>query len=410
MAEVQHADATATEREAGSRRSRRLWTVAILSFVALSGLGMQMRGPLLPVLGEQWGLSDGQLGLVGPAGTVGYVVTVLVTGAVAGRIDSRRFFLGGLAVATASVFAMALSPSVFAAGLAPFFLTFLGFLVLRGMGTGVVRALDRPMLSHFYPDARGRVFNLYDLAWAVGAAAGPAIMGLAVSRGDWRTAYYGLGVAFAVLLAFVWSLDAPDDSAESPLDVAGAVALLKKPAIAATALGLTFHTGLEGAMFLWLPTFGGRVAGLDQSAASLLLSVFLVAYIPGRLVYTVISERVSYGTLVIALEALIVPTFYVTFFVLDGRAIFVGVAVLGALVSGVFPTVVAFATEAAPEYSAPVNAIAMATGSLAIAIVPLTVGIVAEDVGIRAAMWVPLVMTLAVGPVVFGARLLDPNI
>lgn len=401
MAEVQHADPATDEAEERSRRSRRRWTVVILAFVALSGLGMQMRGPLVPVLGEQWGLSDGQLGLVSPAGTVGYVVTVLAVGAVAGRIDSRRFVLGGLAVVTLGVFAM---------GVAPVFLGYLGFLVVRGLGTGVVRALDRPMLSHFYPASRGRMFNLYDLAWAIGAASGPAVMTVAISQGNWRLAYYGLGVAFVVLTAFVLTLDSPADGAESPLDLAGAVTLLRTPAVAAMALTLVFHTGLEGAMFIWLPTFGERIADLSSGAANLLLSVFLLAYIPGRLVYTGISERFGYGRLVIALEALIVPTFYVTFFVLDGTATFVGVAVLGALVSGIYPTIVAFATEASPEHSAPVNAIALATSSVALAVVPLTVGVVAEDAGIRAAMWVPLVMTLAVAPVVFGARRFDPNI
>ena len=394
--ETSNPDATTSDR-----RERRLWTVEIMLFVALSGLGMQMRGALLPTLAEQWGVSDGLLGLVGPAGTVGYVVTVLAVGVVAGRINTRRYILGGLVIILVGVLGMAA---------APFFFAFLGFLTLRGLGTGVVRGLDRPMLSHFYPESRGRVFNLYDLAWAIGAAAGPAVMTLAISMGDWRLAYYGLAVAFTVVLLFVWRLDTPEDGDEKPLEIASALRLLKTPAIAAMALALAFHSGLEGAMFLWLPTFGERVAGLSTGAANLLLSVFIIAYIPGRVFYSYVTERVGYSRLVLTIEALVVPVFYWTFFVAEGQATFVGVAVLGVLVSGIFPTVLAFGTEAAPEYSAPVNAIAMATGSATLALVPWLLGILIEAYSIRPAMWLPLALTVAVGPIVLLAGRVDPNL
>lgn len=400
MAEA-YTDEPAATSEAGVGRSRRLWTVALLLFVAVSGLGMQMRGALLPTLGDQWGISDSLLGLIGPAGTLGYAITVLATGAVAGRIDAKRFLLGGLLVTVVAVVGM---------GAAPFFFAYLGFLVVRGLGTGVVRALDRPILGHLYPNARGRVFNLYDLAWAVGAAAGPALMGLAISRGDWRLAYYGLAIAFVAVLTFIWLLDAPADGAEEPLDVGSALELLRTPAIAAMALALIFHTGLEGAMFLWLPTFGERVIELDPGMASLLLSAFMVSYIPGRIVYTGIAERVGYAPLVVALEVILVPTYLWTIFLADGLEIFAGVVVLGALVSGIFPTLVAFGTEAAPEFSAPINAIALATSSISIALVPWAMGGLIEASTIRSAMWLPLIMTIVVAPIVIVARRVDPSV
>lgn len=383
--------ATAADYE---RRSKLLWTAAILLFIAVSGLGMQMRGALIPQLSRQWGVSDSMLGLIGPAGTLGYAVTVLATGAFGGRLDTRKVILGGLVVTTLAFVGM---------GAAPVFVGFLGFLIIRGMGTGAVRALDRPVLGHLYPESRGRLFNLYDLAWAVGAAAGPAVMGFAIASGNWRLAYYGLALAFVVIIAFIWLLDTPADGAEAEMDLAAAGRLLKTPAIAAMAVALTFHTGLEGAMFLWLPTFGERIAGFEATTASLLLSAYMLAYIPGRIVYTGVAERVGYVRLVLVLEALLIPTFYVTFFVAEGVAVFAGAAVLGALVSGVFPTLLAFGTDAAPEYSAPINAIALGTASVAMAAVPWLVGALTQLYDIRVAMWLPLALTLVVGPTVIFA-------
>lgn len=384
-----------------SRRSRQLWTAVIVLFVALEGLGLQMRGPLLPILESEWGISKTLQGMVGPAGTLGFALTVLGAGAIAGRIDTRRWFWAGVLVTAVGVLGMAL---------APVFVAYLGFLVIRGGGTGVVRGLDRPLLGHLYPSARGRVFNFYDMAWAVGAAAGPAVLSVAVALGEWRLAYAALAIAFGVVSLVVWRLEAPGVGGEAALDLGAARSLLRTPAVAATTIALVFHTGLEGAMFLWLPTFGGEIAGFETGTANLLLSVFVVAYVPGRLFYTLIAERVGYGPLVVALEVLIVPTFLWTFFVADGVATFAGVAVLGMLVSGIFPTVLAFGTQAAPEYSAPINGIATATASVSIALVPVAMGALADASSIRTAMWIPLGLTLLVAPTVIVAQRVDPNI
>ena len=393
-------DATADDSDIG-RRSRWLWTGVIVLFVALEGLGLQMRGPLLPILESEWGISKTLQGMVGPAGTLGFALTVLGVGAIAGRIDTRRWFWAGVLVTAVGVLGMAL---------APFFAAYLGFLVIRGGGTGVVRGLDRPLLGHLYPSARGRVFNLYDMAWAVGAAAGPAVLSVAVALGDWRLAYFGLAMAFGVVALAVWRLEAPAVGGEAELDLGAARSLLRTPAVAATTIALVFHTGLEGAMFIWLPTFGGEIAGLDAGTANLLLSAFVVAYVPGRLVFTLIAERVAYGPLVVGLELLIVPTFLWTFFVAEGLTTFAGVVVLGMLVSGIFPTLLAFGTQAAPEYSAPINGIATATASVSIALVPVAMGALADVYSIRSAMWVPLALTLLVAPTVIVARRTDPNI
>ncbi|MFB6161949.1 MAG: sugar MFS transporter [Halococcoides sp.] len=405
------------------QKSERRWTIVILAFVALSGLGMQMRGALIPELqkASQFGIGDGVAGVVAPAGTMGYVLTVLVVGAIAGRLDARRYVLLGVGVSAIGVLGM---------GLAPGFGIFLGLLVVRGLGTGIVRGLDRPILSHLYPEARGRVFNLYDLAWAMGAALGPALMSLAIGlegwtmgypgptisigsidllvhgqsivSGGWRLAYVVVFGGFVGVLVAVARLDRPSIDQERTLDWATVRELAGRPAVVATVLALAFHTGLEGALFLWLPTFGIEAGGLGQTQANLLLSTFVVAYVPGRAFYTLTSEWIGYGRLVVAIEVLVLPVFAWTFFVADGWPVFVGVAVLGALVSGVFPTIVAFGTEAAPAYSAPINAVSLATGSIMLAVVPVVIGLLMGFVGIKAALLVPLAMSLAVAPIVLG--------
>jgi len=380
----------------GTTRNRRLWTAAILIAVVLSGLGLQMRGAVIPELELEFVVDKGLLGLVGPAGTLGYVVSIAIVGAIAGRLDVLRWYTIGLAV-TALTFA--------GLGLAPTFLVFLAVLVVRGLGDGIIRGLDRPMLSHLYPDARGRAFGMYDLAWAVGSAAGPLVMTAAIALDEWRLAYFGLAAALVPLIAFVWHLDLPfEEGREAILDREALGKLLSTREIAAMALAMFFHTGLEGGLFLWLPTFGIEAAELSQSNANLLLSTFTIAYIPGRFAATAVAERYDYSLLLVGIELLLLPVFFVSFFVVSGLTTFPAVFALGILVSGVYPLLVAFGTDTAPEYSAPINAIAAVSSSISFALVPMAMGFIAEAQGIRPAMWVPMILTVGVLPTILAAR------
>ena len=377
-------------------RNRRLWTAAILWAVVFSGLALQMRGAVVPELGIEFPVGKGLLGLLGPAGTLGYVAAIAVVGAVAGRLDLIRWYTIGVVLTVLTIAGL---------GLAPTFLVFLAVLVFRGAGDGIVRGLDRPILSHLYPDARGRAFGLYDLAWAVGSAAGPLVMTAAIALGDWRLAYFAVAATLVPLAPLIWKLDLPfEHGQEATLDYVALGNLLRTKEIAAMALAMFFHTGLEGGLFLWLPTFGIEAAGLSQSRANLLLSAFTIAYIPGRFAATAIAERFDYSSLLVGIELLLLPAFVVAFFVVSGVTTFPVVFVLGMLVSGVYPLLVAFGTDAAPEYSAPVNAIAAVSSSISFALVPMAMGFLAEGSSIRTAMWLPLVLTVGVLPTILAVR------
>ena len=228
---------------------RRLWLAVIAWFVAVDGLGFQLRGALLPELEREFAVSQSLLGLVAPAGTFGFLVVLLVLGGVAGRIDLRKTMLVGVVTVGLAIAAI---------GVAPTFGVFLLALLVRGILTGLVRGVDRPVLSHLYPDARGRVFNLYDLAWAAGASAGPVLAIAAVSFGNWRVAY-GLLAASLVPVAFVVArLDLDDiDGSERPLRRDELATLLRRPEVLGAAAVMTLSGGIEGGLFTWLPYYAG---------------------------------------------------------------------------------------------------------------------------------------------------------
>jgi MFS family permease len=381
---------TATEGETARRvDSRRRWTVAIFAFIALEGATLQIQGAALPALRESFGAPEWLLGLVAPAGTVGFVVFVAAAGAVAGRVDTRRLLLVGVVGTGVGVFAM---------GLAPSFVVFLAVLIVRGAFAGVGRGGDRPLLSHLYPTRRGRLFGYYDMMWAVGATLGPLAVTAALWVGDWRLAYYALGAAFLPVGALVWYLPAPSVAGgDDPLTLADVRRIGRSPAVLVMAAGILFSTGVEGGLFTWLTTYAqGRVA---ESLETVSLSVLLVAYVPGRFLAGSLSERFGYVPLALGLGVLCTLSAAYTFAFASGLGLLVGVFGIGLGLSGLYPTLLAYATESAPEHSAPVNALGLVVSSAGIAGVPAVMGFVVDASGVAAAMrllFVPLVGLLVV--------------
>ncbi|ODR80942.1 hypothetical protein BG842_00640 [Haladaptatus sp. W1] len=369
--------------------SRCWWTLAIFAFIALEGATLQMRGAIIPILRNDFGTSQWQLGLVAPAGTIGFLVFVAAVGAVAGRYDTRTLLLLGIAGTGVGVFVMGLIPS---------FGFFLVALVLRGSFRGIGRGSDRPLLSHLYPHRRGQLFGYYDMMWAIGATLGPLAVTAAVWVGNWRFAYYALGASFLPVVILIWNLPKPSvDGGDDPLTMAGLRRISRNPAVLVMAAGILFSTGVEGGLFTWLTTYAeGR---LPASLVTVSLSMLLVAYIPGRFVAGSLAERFGYIPLTFGLGNLCLLSAVYTFVVASGLTVLGGVFCLGLSLSGLYPTLMAYATESTPEHSAPVNAIGLVVSSCGIAGVPAAMGFVMGDIGVAWTMrllFIPLTGLLVV--------------
>jgi MFS family permease len=380
------------------RRTR--WTGAIFLFVALDAASLQIRGALLPQFEAAFDVSPGLLGLVAPAGTAGFFLTVLVVGLAAGRIQVHRTLLVG--VLGSGAFLLAMSG-------APLYPLFLGALVLHGISLGGVRALDRALLSHLYPDRRGRLFTLHSLAWAIGAVSGPAFAALVIAFADWRAVFALLGLGFLPVVLSIRGLPLPDRMEnERPISIEGATDLVRDPVILGMTGALLLVGGIEGAIFTWLPYYAGT--SLPAALAPLALSAYLLAYVPGRVAYTVLAERVGYAPLSLALALPAIPAMYVALVATEGYALLAAVFVLGLFMSGQFPLLSAVGVEAASEYSGPVNAISTSATYTGMAVVPTAMGVMAGAYGIAVAMLVPVVLIVGAALLIAATWLADHRV
>lgn len=374
--------------------SRRLWTAALFLFVAGDGAVMQLRGALLPNIGRTFDVSERLLGLVAPAGTVGLVAAVLLVGMLAGRLDLRRAILVG-ATTVAVVLAFV--------GIADSYGALLALFLLQGASVGVVRALDRPLLGHLFPDHRGQLFNLYALVWALGATAGPLLANAVLAVADWQVTYLVASLPFVVVAGAVFRLDPPAvSSAEESLSLDALRTVVRRPSVLGMAAALVCSGAIEGTMFTWLPYFASQ--RFPQSTANLLLSGFLVMYVPGRVAYTLLVDRFRPLDIVLTLAVVGVPVAGVAFLVDSTLGLVVGVLGLGLLVAGFFPTLSAFGVGTVPRYSGPVNAIATAANFTGLSVAPVVVGVVTARYDIATGMRLVLPALAVLAGVAFATR------
>lgn len=354
----------------------RLWTIAIFCFVFGDAVAMQARGPILASLEEAFHVSEAALGLVAPAGTAGFVAAVVATGFLAGRVRMRRVLLGAAVGVGCALLVMAVSP---------LYVVFLLALLVQGGAAGAFRGLDRAVLSHLHAARRGRIFTAYALVWAVGAVIGPQLVSAVLAVAGWRVVFVVIVLFFVPTLAIAGRTELPSMEAERSISLAGLHELLGRRSVLGACAGMALVGAVEGILFTWLAYYGGTFYG--PTTANLLLSTYLLAYLPARLSYTVLIERVPYLALILATIVPTIPALAVAFSGRTGPALFAAVFVAGAGLSSGFPALSAYAVEAAPEYSGPLNALTTGATYVGIGIAPAVVGVLAELYGIGRALW-----------------------
>jgi fucose permease len=229
------------------------------------------------------------------------------------------------------------------------------------------------------------MFSLQTMTWAVGATAGPVFVTLVLARHSWRTVYLLLGVAFFPLLAVIWWLDVPDSfENEQSLSPSELKPFVKQPTIYGMGIALVIVGCIESVFFTWLPYYSAQF--FTQSLATVSLSVYLVAYIPGRYVFSHLADRFPYTVLVRAVGGLTIAVLFGMFYLASGYQFLGLVFVSGLLISGLFPTLLTLGVEGTPEFSGPASALAMIFAQVGFFIGPAVVGVLADVYSIQQAM------------------------
>ena len=344
---------------------------------------------LLPLIGNELGLSYSQIGLI---------MTCQYVAAAVANIP------GGMLVDTIGRKGLLMALSLFWVGF-PYlligfthgYLMLLACVALVGFGNSLWHPTAIPTLGRRYPDRKGLVLSLHGMGGNVGDAIAPVVVGAALAIFTWREVVVmnvlpGLVVA-ALMFVFLGSmhLGARKSTAETQTLAQywkGVRQLFRNRALILLSTGSTFRSMTQTALLTFLPVYLAHDMGyspfwVGACLFALQAAGFAAAPLAGHLSDRMGRRSIVMGSMGTTAVVLLAMAFS------GGSLAFVAlVAVLGFFLYAIRPVIQAWMLEATPKNMGG-SSIGILFGAQAIgaAIGPLLAGMVADRQGLIATFY-----------------------
>ena len=377
-----------------------LLAVIYLSFISL-GLPDALLGAGWPVM-----YRDLHAHLAG----AGVISTVISVSTVISSLNSdrltRRFGAGTVTAVSVAVTAAAL----FGFSAAPNFWVLCLLAVPYGLGAGGVDAAVNNYAAIHYSS---RHMSWLHCMWGIGAAAGPYIMGWALTGHTWRAGYAAVGSLQVVLTALLF-LSLPlwqKRPGEGTGERGGGMRLgdvLRLPGVIPFVLTFFCYCALESTAGLWAASFLVLGRGVDEETAAGWASLFYIGITVGRFLNGFLTTRLSDRKL-ISLGAAVAALGAATLLLPLGRTFAVaGLILTGLGCAPVYPCMIHCApTYFGPDRSQSVIGVQMASAYLGTTLVPPLFGLLASHTTL---LLYPPALLLLTGALFLGHRVVTARL
>jgi FHS family glucose/mannose:H+ symporter-like MFS transporter len=356
----------------------------------IAGMATVLLGPLLPILGARWSLTDLQAGSL-----FAVQFTASTVGAVLASYFSRACLIFGYASVALGFAALALSN---------YQIALLAF-ALVGVGLGSATTATNLLFGTERPNMRGVMLTRVNLFWGLGAVCCPPFVAAAINPDTLRLVLLTLSLgAFAVFTAVITLLSRVGGSGNARTQL-NQVSRLSPSVFLLFSLLLFLYVGGETSIFGWIATYANRYDGLDPGSAGLLVSAFWIAIVFGRALTPQLVRRTSEFAVLTAGVSAALCGIASLLFAQTPALTLTAVAVAGMGCAPVFPLAVArlLARIGLSRHAGWIFAICGAGGG----VVPWATGLYSAHVGsLRTAFVLPLAAMIGVLILVLAERFL----
>jgi predicted MFS family arabinose efflux permease len=229
----------------------------------------------LPLIKQEFRLSDARLGALVTAFMTFYTISAPVAGLLADRYMRNRILSGSIAL---------WSFATVATGRAGSYLTLFVTRALVGVGESGYSTISPVFLSDVFPkDHRGRALAWFYIALPGGAALGYLLGGILSAHFGWRNTFYAGGVPGLVLAALMLGVREPRrgetdlnnsrlpanvDAQPPRLSARRYADLLRNRSFVLITLSMAAFTFALGGVSFWMPTFLSRIRGIPLATAN----------------------------------------------------------------------------------------------------------------------------------------------
>lgn len=277
-------------------------TIGLVSTAhGLSHFCQLMVAPLFPWIGESFGLSFTQLGLLM---TVFFVVSGIgqaLAGFVVDHHGARKVLFGGLALLATAAALLALAPGYPVLMLA---------MVLAGLGNCVFHPVDFSILNARVSTGRlGQAYAVHGISGSVGWALAPLfVVGITQATGSWRMALAAVALLIvAVLALLVLQRDAlavpsrEHTAAAAARADGGSLGFLKLAAVWSCFVFFLFSAVALGAVQTFAPAAAGRLHGVPITEVAVFITAYMLASAAGMVLGGQLARQPQRGAQIVGL-------------------------------------------------------------------------------------------------------------
>ena len=316
--------------------------VTIGAFFAflIFGFTDNLKGPIIPVLLEEFSLSYAQGSNILLMLYLGFMLSILGSGFLAGKYGNRNVILSAGIIISAAVAGMSmvqeqifLYPLYFAVGIA-----------LGGIEVGANGAI-----TDIYHENSGKYLNLLAVFHGAGSMAAPWIVGILLGKGiPWQTVYKGSILPILLLpLIFLFlrltTGDAPVHQTENNDKNSN---IFLNTDLLLLAFLIFLYVASEISFASWIVDYLYKVRSFSLKSASIMLTVFWGLVMLGRFIASFVVEKIGYVKSLIITVCLAMISFGGG--ILPGKLFSYLLPLTGFFFAMIFPTATALAARMFP--------------------------------------------------------------
>ena len=341
--------------------------LAAILAIFVYGMIAAMLGTILPDLSARFQLTPKQNGTIAFCQALGLIIASISVGPLIDNEGKKVGMILGLALIT---LALALLPRANGYG------TTATYLLLLGLGGGIIVTAANALASDVTPEHRGTTLNLLNLFFGLGGLATPFISANLLGRNSTRLCYL-VAILTAATLAVNIATPMPAPTGAQSFVFSQVGDIVGRPELWLLALFLFLYVASEVGVWNWLVQH--LIAqGIPESRALNVLSLgFALGLLIGRVGVSQVLRSVPPLPVTLTASILMAITTYLMLQTRDPKVAWILVFLAGVAMAPVFPTTLAIVGDRFPRMTGTALGIVITFGWIGLAVSSRIIGSIA---------------------------------
>ena len=359
---------------------------AMILGILTYGLIAALLGTILPELGEEFGLSAEQSGMIATMQALGLMIASVAVGPIVDNKGKKTGIVAGLGGITLGLLGLIYTAS--------YEVALLSMLIL-GLGGGMLVTGSNALISEISEEKRSSALNLLNMFFGLGTMITPL---LAANVGA-LSSTYALSIALTVFAALTLLVNMatpmPPPTGDRGFVASEAPALLRQPALYLLSLMLFLYVACEVGVFNWLVKYLVDEQGVEISyARNVLAWGFALGLLLGRVIVSRILLAVAEIKVTLWASVAMLVTTFAMLKVGDPVLVGVSVFVAGLAMAPMFPTTLGICGNIFTKMTGTAMGIVITSGWIGLTLSSYIIGFVAERTTLSTALLLLPAMSL----------------